>query len=168
MALGMHQASAALGALSRDKLQGGLIAAVSSGRLARGSNTYRNLTLAADLLVQADSMATSNPGGAGVKLAEATRLFRREEEICLGSKRFSDDQSMDPYCSSFGMETFATMFRKEALRVSSLIAAAPPEFGAPVLAARWGEGPALLPYVVGVGAVIGLLVIAKGLKRRRA
>ncbi len=169
MTLAMHQVPAALGLLSREKLQGGLIAAVSSGRLARGSNTYRNLTQAAALVVQADSMATTNPGAARAKLAEATALFRREEEVCLGSKRFTADGSMDPYCTSFGMEAFATLFRKEVLRISSVIGSAPPAARGRVFAVDWGDStspargssraasiqamPEWVPYVLGALAV---------------
>jgi hypothetical protein len=163
----MNQVPAALGALSRDKLQGGLIAAVSSGRLARGSNTYRNLTEAADLLVEADSMVSRDPATARAKLEEATRLFRREEEICLGSKRFSDDQSMDPYCTSFGMETFASLFRKEALRISSLTDAAPPEAPRAFLPTSVGSMPEWLPYVLGAAGVLGAMALFTRFSRRR-
>jgi hypothetical protein len=96
----------------QSKLQGALLAADGgsgsrSGVLPR--STYANLTKAVGLLVTATDYLPGNPDAARARYVDAQRLFQAEERTCV-------DNNPD-YCSRFGVERFAEIFRTESVRI---------------------------------------------------
>jgi hypothetical protein len=160
MALLMRQAHGVLNGLGdlQSRLHGALIAAKQSGLPER---SYQNLMSAANLLVTAEDYLPNNPDAARARFVSAQRLFTAEERTCVDKNH--------PYCSKFGVETFASIFREESERVLGGISRPsqplPPSrwnTPEPAAAGRWGwERFALLGFAL-LGAYVVLRGVSKG------
>lgn len=159
MALRMRQAYGVLNGLGdlQSRLHGALIAAKQSGLPER---SYQNLMRAANLLVTAEDFLPQNPDAARARFVNAQRLFQAEERICVDKNH--------PYCSKFGVETFASIFREESSRVLGGInrpsqPLPPSRWNTPNPAASsWGwERFALLGFAL-LGAYVALRGLSKG------
>jgi transcriptional regulator with XRE-family HTH domain len=90
----------------QSRLYGALIAAKQSGL---PEKSYQNLRRAADLLVVSEDYLPKHPDAARARFVDAQRLFRAEEQICINNN--------PAYCTKFGVETFASIFREDSARV---------------------------------------------------